>query len=76
MVNVDMQDTLREYVALASRTVLDQKEYFTGPMGNDIFQFSHSHGYPIPIFPTRTPVTVTMPYRCLTGENFMKKTAG
>ena len=40
VVNVDMQDTLREYVALASRTVLDQKEYFTGPMGNDIFQFS------------------------------------
>ena len=40
VVNVDMQDTLQEYVALAAETVRNQKEYFTGPMGNDIFQFS------------------------------------
>ena len=35
-----MKDTLEEYVALAKRTEQNQKEYFTGPMGNDIFQFS------------------------------------
>ena len=31
VVNVDMQDTLQEYVALAAETVRNQKEYFTGP---------------------------------------------
>ena len=40
VVNVGMKDTLEEYVALAKRTEQNQKEYFTGPMGNDIFQFS------------------------------------
>ena len=40
VVNVGMKDTLEEYVALAKRTEQNQKDYFTGPMGNDIFQFS------------------------------------
>ena len=35
-----MQDTIEEYVALATDTVKNQKVYFTGPMANDIYQFS------------------------------------
>ena len=40
VVNVEMTDTLEEYVALASEKVTAQKEYFTAPLGNDVFQFS------------------------------------
>ena len=40
VVKVEMQDSFQEYVSLASETVKNQKEYFTGPIGNDIFQFS------------------------------------
>ena len=40
VVNVEMQDTIEEYVSLAANTVREQKEYFTAPMGNDIYQFS------------------------------------
>lgn len=40
VVNVEMQDTLEEYVTIASEKAIGQKEYFTGPLGNDIFQFS------------------------------------
>lgn len=38
--NVPMQDTMEEYVALTKKTEENQKAYFTGPMGNDIYQFS------------------------------------
>lgn len=40
VVNTEMQDTLEEYVAIASAKAENQKEYFTGPLGNDVFQFS------------------------------------
>ncbi len=40
VVNVEMQDTLESYVAAAARKAENQKEYFTGPLGNDVFQFS------------------------------------
>lgn len=40
VVNVDMQDTLEDYVQIASQKAAQQKEYFTGPLGNDVFQFS------------------------------------
>ncbi len=40
VVNVPMQATLPEYVALASKMAAEQEEYFTGPLGNDVFQFS------------------------------------
>lgn len=40
VVNVEMQETLEDYVALAADTVRNQKEYFTKPMENDIYQFS------------------------------------
>lgn len=40
VVNVPMTDTLEEYVKLASDTADNQTEYFTGPLGNDIFQCS------------------------------------
>ena len=35
-----MRDTMKEYVNLAAQTAEDQKEYFTGPPGNDVFQCS------------------------------------
>ncbi len=35
-----MQDTIEEYVAIAIQKAENQKDYFTGPLGNDIFQFS------------------------------------
>ena len=40
VVNVEMQDTLESYVAVAAQKAINQKEYFTGPLGNDVFQFS------------------------------------
>ena len=40
VVNVPLTGSLEEYVALAAKTAADQKEYFTGPLGNDVFQCS------------------------------------
>lgn len=40
VVNVPMQNSIEEYVEVATRTAREQKEYFTGPLGNDIFQCS------------------------------------
>ena len=40
VVNVEMQDTMEAYVTLAERIEKEQSVYFTGPMGDDIFQFS------------------------------------
>ena len=40
VVNVPMQDTLEEYIAIAAKTAENQKEYFTGPLAGDVFQFS------------------------------------
>lgn len=40
VVNVPMKDDLKEYCELASKMAKEQKEYFTGPLGNDVFQCS------------------------------------
>jgi chloramphenicol O-acetyltransferase type B len=40
VVNVEMQETLEEYLTVAGATARNQKEYFTGPLGNDVFGFS------------------------------------
>lgn len=40
VVNVPMANTMKDYVKAAALAVETQKEYFTGPLGNDIFQFS------------------------------------
>lgn len=40
VVNVPMQDTIEEYVKTAAKAVEEQTEYFTGPLGNDVFQCS------------------------------------
>ena len=40
VVNVPMVDDIRVYVELATKTAQEQKEYFTGPLGNDVFQCS------------------------------------
>lgn len=40
VVNVPMQNTMQEYVEMAMKAAREQKEYFTGPLGNDIFQCS------------------------------------
>ena len=40
VVNVPMQDTLDEYIKIATKIAEEQKEYFTDPLGNDVFQCS------------------------------------
>ena len=40
VVRVPFLTSLREYVAAARETAEKQREYFTGPLGNDVFQFS------------------------------------
>lgn len=40
VVNVPMQETIEDYVALAKRTEENQTDYFASPMANDIYQFS------------------------------------
>lgn len=40
VVNVPMQDCIERYVALAEELERSQTQYFTAPMGNDIYQFS------------------------------------
>ncbi|MGM9526502.1 MAG: CatA-like O-acetyltransferase [Peptococcaceae bacterium] len=40
VVNVPMVDDLKAYCALASETAREQEAYFTGPLGNDVFQCS------------------------------------
>ena len=40
MVNVPLWGSIREYVETAERTAREQKEYFTGPLGNDVVQCS------------------------------------
>lgn len=40
VINVPMLETLEEYLELAARIAQEQKEYFTGPLGNDVFQCS------------------------------------
>ncbi len=40
VVNVPLKNTLEEYVAVAAITAREQKVYFTGPLGKDVFQCS------------------------------------
>ena len=40
VVNVPMIDDLKEYCEFAETIAKEQKEYFTGPLGNDVFQCS------------------------------------
>lgn len=40
VVNVPMIEGMKEYVELAAKTAQAQKAYFTGPLGNDVFQCS------------------------------------
>jgi chloramphenicol O-acetyltransferase type B len=40
VVNADMKDSMEEYISVASETEQNQSAYFTGPLGNDVFQFS------------------------------------
>lgn len=40
VVHVEMQDTLESYISAAAQKAADQKDYFVGPLGIDVFQFS------------------------------------
>lgn len=40
VVNVPLLEDIKEYIALAEKTAHEQTEYFTGPLGNDVFQCS------------------------------------
>ena len=37
---VEMKETMEDFLAEAKKVIKEQKVYFTGPMGNDIYQFS------------------------------------
>ena len=40
VVNVELKGSIDEYVTLANETAENQREYFTGPLGNDVYVFS------------------------------------
>lgn len=40
VVNVPMKGTLEAYLEAADEIIAEQKEYFTGPIENDVYQFS------------------------------------
>lgn len=40
VVNVPMEETLEKYLVSAAKKAEEQEEYFTGPLGTDVFQFS------------------------------------
>lgn len=40
VVNVPMEESLEKYLVSAAKKAEEQKEYFTGPLGTDVFQFS------------------------------------
>lgn len=40
VVNVPLTESLEEYIILAAKTAEEQQTYFTGPLGNDVYQFS------------------------------------
>jgi len=40
VVNVPMKDNMADYCRIAAKTAEEQKAYFTGPLGNDVFQCS------------------------------------
>ena len=40
VVNVPFKGSMQEYCKTAKHKAQTQKEYFTGPLGNDVFQFS------------------------------------
>ncbi|WP_292372421.1 CatA-like O-acetyltransferase [Methanosarcina sp. UBA411] len=40
VVNVPMQDTIEKFIQLATVTTENQKEHFTEPVENDVYQFS------------------------------------
>ena len=40
VVNVPLRGSIQEYVETAGKTAREQKEYFTGPLGLDVFQCS------------------------------------
>lgn len=39
-ISVPMKDSIEEYVPFATKAAKEQKEYFTGPLENDVFQCS------------------------------------
>lgn len=40
VINVPMEDSMQAYVDIATKIANEQQEYFTGPLGNDVFQCS------------------------------------
>ena len=73
VVNVPFTEDLKEYCESALKTAREQKEYFTGPLGNDVFQCS-----PMP-WVTYTHISHTNSGKkenatpLLIGESIMKK---
>lgn len=75
VINVPFLDDIVEYVEMAAKTAKEQKDYFTGPLRNDVFQCSPMPWLHIPIYPIPIPEKKTMQLRYLTGVNTGKRTA-
>lgn len=73
VVNVPMIDDLKEYCEFAETIAKEQKEYFTGPLGNDVFNVLLCRGSPTRIFLIPIPGKRIMQPLCLIGENFMRR---
>jgi len=76
VINVPMQETMEEYVELAARIAQEQKEHFTGPLRNDVFQCSPMPWLLIRTYHIPIPDKRIMRLLYLIGENTMRKLGG
>ena len=74
VVNVPMIEDMKEYVGLATKTAQEQKEYFTGPLGNDVFQCSSMPWVAYTHISHTNSGKKIMQRHYLIGANIMKRT--
>lgn len=71
VVQVEMKGSMEEYNRAALETAASQEEYFTGPLGNDVFQFHLFPGFLIPTYPILFPGRKMLLLCCLTGGSIL-----
>ena len=74
VVNVPMQDSMEEYVALAKKLKKIKQRILQALWETTFISFRLSRGYRTVIYPIRTPVTKTMLHHYLIGGSFTKRT--
>jgi chloramphenicol O-acetyltransferase len=73
VVNVPFIDEISEYCKLAYKTANEQRKYFKGPLGNDVFQCSPMPWVTFSIFRIQIRERKIMQLHYLIGENSMRK---